>query len=81
MNKLVVLAGAILFATTAMAQETENSNESLGKAPEEVIQSATEACQSWAKEDQVKEDEMSEYMGTCINDELQAQGYQPATSS
>ena len=84
MQKSLLLAMFLLFAVYGAALEndeeipaeldTELPSE---PAPQEAVNLAKEACETWAVADEIPEAELGEYMRTCIDDELEYHGYRP----
>lgn len=91
MKKMSVFCGAIILSASVLAQEDEGFNfddylnqpESapLAEAPQKAIEAAKETCRSWARDDEIDEEEMDIYMRECVDEELKYQGYSPVAST
>ncbi|PIP81273.1 MAG: hypothetical protein COW84_00750 [Gammaproteobacteria bacterium CG22_combo_CG10-13_8_21_14_all_40_8] len=57
-----------------------NADEPSNPAPKEVINNAKTQCENYAKEDQVADEDKSKYVLSCVNDELESQGYDKVDS-
>lgn len=77
MNKsllgLIVAPFFVLSAANAVANDAKDASA-------ETIQEFTEMCVSWAKEDDVTNEELYNYVLKCVNDELSAEGYNTVTA-
>lgn len=77
MNKsllgLIVAPFFVLSAANAVANDAKDASA-------ETIQEFTEMCVSWAKEDDVTNEELYNYVLKCVNDELKAEGYNTVTA-
>ena len=77
MNKtMLTLLVAPIFSVVATFAVAEDAVD----APEEIIQEFTEMCVSWAKEDDVSNEELYNYVLKCVNDELTSEGYNKVTA-
>jgi len=89
-KKYLIFGVTIFLSFSVLAQELEEfqyeedstpiEQESLIKAPENVVKAATEQCQSWAKEDEVEEAELAAYLLDCVNEQLLDQGYKAVST-
>ncbi|MEI5638402.1 MULTISPECIES: hypothetical protein [unclassified Pseudoalteromonas] len=68
-----------LFAMALFASSAAVANSELNPAPADLIQELTEMCLDWAKEDEVQTAELKSYVLNCVNDELEASGYDKVT--
>lgn len=77
MNKallaLIVAPFFVLSAVNAVANDATDASA-------ETIQEFTEICVSWAKEDDVSNEELYNYVLKCVNDELTSEGYNKVTA-
>ena len=77
MNKallaLIVAPFFVLSAANAVANDATDASA-------ETIQEFTEMCVSWAKEDDVSNEELNAYVLKCVNDELESEGYKKVSS-
>ncbi|WP_196139983.1 hypothetical protein [Aliikangiella sp. G2MR2-5] len=64
------LSALILISTSAFADERP-------VAPKSLVEETATLCKEYAKEDGVAEEELAKYLLSCVNDELEEQGYQP----
>ena len=70
MLKKMVIALVLSFsAATAWAYDDKPA------APKDVVDSIVEQCKQYASEDGVKAEDMDSYVLSCVNDELDDQGY------
>ena len=91
MKKMTVFCGAIILSAAVLAQEDEGFNfddylnqpdsEPLLEAPQKAIEAATDTCRSWARDDEIDEEEIDLYMRECVDEELKYQGYSPVNSN
>ncbi|MDW7549978.1 hypothetical protein [Pseudoalteromonas peptidolytica] len=65
-----------LIALSLFASTLLKANDELPVAPADLVQELTEMCLDWAKDDEVQASELKRYVLSCVNDELQATGYQ-----
>ncbi|MEJ6474553.1 hypothetical protein [Pseudoalteromonas piscicida] len=65
-----------LIALSLLACVSAQANEELPVAPADLVQELTEMCLDWAKDDDVQASELKKYVLNCVNDELDATGYQ-----
>ena len=81
MQKNILLAVAVSLSVFGFAQEYQEGEgeQHSGQAPQEVINLAFEACETWAVADDIPEPELQEYLRSCVDDELVYHGYQPLT--
>ena len=73
---MLTLIIAPLFSVVATFAVAEDAVD----APEEIIQEFTEMCVSWAKEDDVSDEAIYNYVLKCVNDELTSEGYNKVTA-
>ena len=68
---------AILFLPAyVLAQDNgEDLTPMAEEAPQEVIATAKEACETWAVADGILDSELETYMRVCVDDELEYHGY------
>ncbi|WP_213608115.1 hypothetical protein [Pseudoalteromonas sp.] len=77
MNKL--LLGLIVAPFFVLSAANVVANDATD-ASAEIIQEFTEMCVSWAKEDDISNEELYNYVLKCVNDELTAEGYNTVTA-
>ena len=64
---------SVLFA---IGLSNAYANDELPVAPTETVTEYTQMCLDWAKEDDTDEQNLYQYVLDCVNDELNAAGYQ-----
>ncbi|MEK0158645.1 hypothetical protein WLQ65_05730 [Pseudoalteromonas piscicida] len=65
-----------LIALSLFACVQVQADEELPVAPADLVQELTQMCLDWAKDDDVQASEIKKYVLNCVNDELEATGYQ-----
>ncbi|WP_440055800.1 hypothetical protein ACSLBF_06530 [Pseudoalteromonas sp. T1lg65] len=69
-----------LIALTLLGSVSVLADDSLPVAPAELVEDLTEMCVSWAKDDGIEQAELKNYVLNCVNEELEANGYQKVTT-
>jgi hypothetical protein len=79
MKKIFFLTMALLASVNTAAQAVKDSSleTTLSEAPQEIVQVAIEQCKGWAKEDGISETDLSAYLLSCVNQELEVQDFLP----
>ncbi|MGX5175479.1 hypothetical protein ACUR5C_15770 [Aliikangiella sp. IMCC44653] len=72
--KRLLLIAALILSCSALA------NDPKPEAPAELIQEIKLQCEEYAQEDQVADEDLADYLLSCVNDELTEQGYQTLES-
>ncbi len=89
MKKVISLIVAVLLSVSVQAQDDDAINDDhsnqpdisgLVEAPSNAIVVATEQCRLWAQDDAIEAAELDEYLLSCVNEELESQGYQSVTA-
>ncbi|WP_409425290.1 hypothetical protein [Pseudoalteromonas sp. RW-H-Ap-1] len=77
MNKallaLIVAPFFVLSAANAVTSDTTDASA-------EMIKEYTEMCVNWAKDDDVSNEAIYNYVLKCVNDELTSEGYNKVTA-
>ncbi|WP_462158529.1 hypothetical protein [Pseudoalteromonas sp. GB56] len=66
----------LLSVLFAIGLTNAYANDDLPVAPTETVTEYTQMCLDWAKEDDIDEQSLYQYVLDCVNDELTAAGYQ-----
>ncbi|WP_444996525.1 hypothetical protein [Aliikangiella sp. IMCC44359] len=74
MKKLI----SLFVITMTMFNAIADSDKPV--APAEVIEEIKIECEAYAKDDQVKPEDQKSYVLICVNEELEARGYQSIES-
>lgn len=74
--KKVLLVLGVLATFTSTCLRAADEDMSVPVAEQEYLLEVLESCQSLAAEDEVDTDTLNDYLLVCINDDLEAMGYQ-----
>ncbi|MEO2266115.1 hypothetical protein [Pseudoalteromonas pernae] len=66
----------LLSVLFAISLTNAYASDDLPVAPTETVKEYTQMCLDWAKEDDIDEQSLYQYVLDCVNDELTAAGYQ-----
>ena len=87
MQKGLLVAALLSLAVYVVAEENEDAPASAfaaeqpsESAPQEVVNTAKDACEVWAVADEIPDPELDAYMRDCVDSELEYHGYRPLTA-
>jgi hypothetical protein len=76
---IIALSLALLTLSSSFVHSEESGSEKMA-ATEDYVLSLLKFCKDYAKEDEVTESDMTAYLLSCINDELESGYYLPIKS-